>query len=96
MAIIDDVKLAMRITHNGIDGELAANILEAKAEMARVGMDEAVINEEGPLVVAAIKTYCKMVNADTEASAERYDVSWKYQIDCLRKTYPAKAVTVNV
>lgn len=87
MAILDDVKIALRIAHNGIDTELTANIAEARAEMIRSGINGTVANDDtNPLIVGAIKTYCKMVNANTDTDADRYDRSWKYQLDCLRKS----------
>ena len=87
MAILDDVKLALRISHTALDTELTANIAEARAEMDRNGIDESIANDDSnPLIVAAIKTYCKLVNTDIDKTAERYDASWKYQLDCLRKS----------
>ena len=87
MAILDEVKLALRISHNALDSELTANIAEARAEMVRNGIAENIANDDNdPLIVAAIKTYCKMINTDIDKTAERYDQSWKYQLDCLRKS----------
>ena len=87
MAILNDVKIALRISHNALDTELTANIAEARAEMVRNGIEENIANDDNnPLIVAAIKTYCKMINTDDDKTAERYDASWKYQLDCLRKS----------
>ena len=87
MAILDDVKLALRINHTALDSELTANIAEARAEMVRNGIDESIANDDNnPLIVAAIKTYCKFINTDIDKTAERYEESWKYQLDCLRKS----------
>ena len=87
MAILDDVKLALRISHTALDTELTANIAEARAEMVRNGIDESIANDDNnPLIVAAIKTYCKFINTDIDKTAERYEESWKYQLDCLRKS----------
>lgn len=85
--LLNDVKTALRISHNKLDSELTANIAEARAEMVRLGIDEAVAIDEGnPLIVGAIKTYVKMINAKDVKTAEGYDKSWMYQLDCIRKS----------
>lgn len=85
--LLADVKTALRISHNLLDSELTANIAEARAEMVRNGIDEAVAaDESNALIVGAIKTYCKMINAVDEKQREGYDRSWLFQLDNLRKS----------
>lgn len=87
MAILDDVKKALRISHNAINSELTANIAEARAEMVRAGIDATVASDDTkPLVVSAIKAYCKMVDAPDKAQAEGYERSWLYQLENMRKS----------
>lgn len=45
MALLDDVKLALRISHNLLDNEIADVITSARQEMIRAGVAEAVANE---------------------------------------------------
>lgn len=85
--ILASVKTALRISHNSLDDLLNMQITTAREEMKRNGMNEAVANDESNLLVTdAIITFCQMRNADTIAEADRYETSWKYQLDCLRKS----------
>lgn len=87
MAVIDDVKTALRISHNSLDNLLTKQIAMAKAEMLRNGMSTNVVNDESNLLVTdAIITFCQMRNADTILESQNYTESWKYQLDCLRKS----------
>lgn len=88
MALLDDVKLAIRITHNKLDSEIRANIAAARAEMVRLSIDEAVANDENnPLIVEAIKTYVKMEAAEDMKLREGFEKSWLFQLDNLRKSH---------
>lgn len=86
MAFIDDVKVALRISHTKLDAEIAAVIEEAEDELARLGVDEAKIVTTDPLISAAIKTYCKYSFASDMKMREGFFKSWEYQADCLRKS----------
>lgn len=92
MALLDDVKLALRIQHNLLDTELTTVIASARAELVRAGVDAAVVNAERELVQQAIKTYSLEYYTRDPKEAERYSISFKYQMDNLRKTYPAEVV----
>lgn len=87
MAVLDDVKTALRISHESLDDLLTKQIATARMEMVRNGMAEEVVNDESNLlVIDAIITYCQMRNADTILESQNYTESWKYQLDCLRKS----------
>lgn len=87
MAILNSVKKALRISHSLLDEELTANIGEARAEMIRSGVPfETAADDTNASVTAAIKAYCKMVNAPDRNSAEGYEKSWLYQLENLRKS----------
>lgn len=76
MALIDDVKMALRVTTNAYDTELSGLIESAKKDLEIAG----VIVPEGDtdnVVNTAIKTYCK-VNFGTPNPA-----NWEY----LKKSY---------
>lgn len=58
MALIDDVKMALRVTTNAYDSELTDLIESAKLDLGIAGV---IIPEPMPAVVStAIKTYCKI------------------------------------
>lgn len=58
MALIDDVKIALRVTTTAYDTELDALIESAKLDLKIAGV---VIPDPMPAVVStAIKTYCKL------------------------------------
>lgn len=86
-AVLTAVKTALRISHTQLDTLLTQQIATARAEMVRNGMDSAVANDTSNLLVTdAIITFCQMRNADTIAESDRFETSWKYQLDCLRKS----------
>lgn len=93
MSLVEDVKLYLRISHDLLDDEIETVIASARQEMIRAGVKTAVANGEdlgsSQIVEQAIKTYVKMYYADT-ADAEKYGESFKYQLDNIRKTYPAE------
>ena len=112
--IFDKVKLALRISHNLLDGEIAEVIASARQEMIRAGVAEAVANEGSilpsddlhpsddmlpdgsimnQLVETAIKTYALEYYTRDTKEKEGYAESFKYQLDNLRKTYPATEVS---
>lgn len=95
--LVDDVKLALRISHNLLDDEIADVIASARQEMVRAGVNSAVANgeaEDSPteLVEKAIKTYAMEYYTRDTKEAERYSNSFKFQCDNLRKSYPAEVV----
>jgi uncharacterized phage protein (predicted DNA packaging) len=87
MALVDDVKLALRINHNKLDGEIQSLIYSAQEDMKRAGMSPAaVVNESSALTATAIKTYVLARMADNLAEAEGYQKSYECQLDNLRKS----------
>ena len=87
MTILASVKTALRIKHNELDDLLNMQIATAQAEMVRNGISSTVAaDSNNNLVTDAIITFCQMRNADTISESERYEGSWKYQLDCLRKS----------
>ena len=88
MAMLDKVKLALRITHSKLDSEINENIDAAKEELERAGVprDVATDPEKYTLVARAIKTYCQSMAALDQTQADKYMNSFKYQADNLRKS----------
>ncbi len=87
--ILQKVKLALRISHTLLDDEITDYIASARQEMKRAGMDAAKADSSDDIIETAIKTYVLAQYANSKDS-ERYDKSFKYQLDNLRKSYPAE------
>ena len=98
--MLEKIKLALRISHNKLDGEINDNIAFAKQEMERLGIDTSKTVADGetavmdPLIYNAIKTYCQYAFTTDLKAQEGYFTSWSYQLDCLRKTEAYRVVTV--
>jgi len=86
MAIIDKVKLALRISTSALDAEITDQIKAAKEELIRAGVPATVVSSEGDLVVLAVKTFTLANMCDDDKDATRYEESFRYQMDNLRKT----------
>lgn len=87
MALIDDVKLALRISHTKLDGEIADYIASAKEDMIRAGASEArVTAATSKLITTAIKTYVLARMVDSPDMADKYQKAYEYQLDALRKS----------
>ena len=88
MGMLEKVKLAMRVTHTKLDDEISENIIAAQDEMERAGVPQDITGEPEnyPLVARAIKTYCLSMAALDQNQAEKYMMSFQYQVDCLRKS----------
>lgn len=95
--LADKVKLALRISHNLLDGEIADVITSARQELIRAGVNADVVNEtaedvDAELVETAIKTYALEYYTRDVNEAKRYAESFQYQCDSLRKTYPSEVI----
>ena len=84
--IFDKVKLALRISHNLLNGEINDVIASARAELVRAGVDATMANGDDEIIETAIKTYALAYYASDVKDAERFNESFKYQCDCLRKS----------
>jgi hypothetical protein len=58
MALLNDVKMALRVTTNAYDDELTDLIESAKLDLGIAGV--VVPEAESTIVNTAVKTYCKM------------------------------------
>lgn len=61
MALLDDVKVAVRVSHSATDSEIQMWIAAAFADMERVGIKEELLGQKNPdaLVKAAVVCYVK-------------------------------------
>lgn len=58
MALLDDVKVALRVTTNAFDPEISALINAAVADMGIAGVSNS--DTTDPLVKRAVITYCRL------------------------------------
>ena len=84
--IFEKVKLALRISHDLLNGEINDVIASARSELKRAGVDETITDGDDEIIETAIKTYALAYYASDVKDAERYNESFKYQCDCLRKS----------
>lgn len=92
MTIDQKVKLALRISHTLLDAEISDVIESARAELVRAGVDSDFAYSSAEIVETAIKTYALAYYASDNKDAERYQKSFEYQCDCLRKSCGEKDV----
>ena len=84
--MLQDIKTSLRISHNKLDGEILEIITSAKLEMKRAGVLDEVLESPNPLIVDAIKVYCKYVYANDPKHQEGFLKAWEYRLDNLRKS----------
>lgn len=77
MALLDDVKLALRVTNMAFDNEIEDLIKAAQQDLVLAGVDEnKVKNNEDPLIKRAIVVYCKANFGYDNPDAERFQKSY--------------------
>lgn len=83
MAMIDDVKIALRITTNAYDSELNTLIDSAKLDMGVAGV--VIPSVIDALVTRAVVTYCKMsfgIPEDYDRLKRAYDEQKAQLVTC--------------
>lgn len=93
--VFNAVKTAMRWGHTDLDTELQDTISAAQEELIRVGVDKRMAYSDHPLVLHAVKTYCKGAFADDQTKRDGFMQSFEIQADGMRKSEmfgPAGAV----
>lgn len=74
--MLESIKLALRIKSSAFDIEIIDLMQAAKLDLSISGIKN--INEEDPLILQAVKTYCKanfsMDNKDSEKYERSYDM----------------------
>lgn len=84
--MLSKVKLALRITHDMLDSDITETISQARTEMVRAGVPEALANSNNELIEGAIKTFCLYIYTGDVKKSEQYFESWQYQLDNIRKS----------
>ena len=77
MALLDDVKQALRITVPDFDGEVGDLILAAKADLELAGVSVTKIVDVDPLIKRAVVTYVKAYFGYDNPDAERFAKSYE-------------------
>lgn len=86
-SINDKVKLALRISHNLLDAEITDVIASARLELKRAGVDPNYAEGSTEDIETAIRTYSLAYYSSDNKDSERYNESFMYQCDCLRKSH---------
>jgi hypothetical protein len=77
MALIDDVKTALRITSSAFDSEINDIIAAAKDDLLLSGIDSGALESPDPLVKRAILLYCKAGFGLDNPDSEKYMASFR-------------------
>lgn len=78
MTTLEKIKLAIRRSHDKLDSDLQDEIDACLADLRLVGVIYA--TEEDPLILSAIKLWCRSVNTDDSAKA----AEWRARYDSLK------------
>ena len=71
MALINDVKMSLRITHNALDCDIQAEIDACKDDLKRLGWLESKVVDTDVRVIEACKLWCKG-RMDYQGKGESY------------------------
>lgn len=97
MALLDDMKVALRVSGDAFDGEIQTLIDSATDDMLRVGIDPAYVTPEDAsetpaLVRSAITCYCKAHFGYDNDEASRFNASYRQIVcDLLNSTHNTAA-----
>lgn len=75
--MLEKIKLALRIDDDSLDEEIQDTIDAAKADLKLSGVLESKIVETDPLILRAIKTFCKHEFSTDDKEADRYKESYE-------------------
>lgn len=91
MALLDDIKLSLRVSSPTVDSEVDALIKAAIADMKRVGVDEELLSEKNPhpLVRMAITCYAKANFGFDNSDATRFYGIYRQTVCDLMNSAPS-------
>lgn len=81
-AILNKVKLAIRISHTKLDDDIRDNITGCLADLKVHGIQN--VEESDPLILNAVKLWCKSIYTDDTAKAAEYMSRYEALRDCLK------------
>lgn len=74
--MLEDVKLALRISNTVYDSEVNDLIESARLDLIQSGVSSELANSEDPLIKRAITTYCKANFGYDNPEAERFQEAY--------------------
>lgn len=82
MALMDDVRVALRVKSPATDSEIRALVDAAFADMARVGVDEGLLDRDNPnaLVKSAVLCFCKARYGYDNDDAARFESAYRQTV----------------
>lgn len=83
MALLDDVKVALRVRSDSTDSEIQALINAAVTDMERVGVGESLMLNEpnlNPIVKSAIILFCKARYGYDNDEASRFEEAYRQTV----------------
>lgn len=75
--MLDKIKLALRIDEMELDGEIQDTIEAAESDLKLSGVLESKIVETDPIILRAIKTFCKAEFSNDDREATRLRESYE-------------------
>lgn len=75
--MLEKIKLTLRIDENNLDGEIEDTIQAAISDLKLCGVLENKIIETDPLIIRAIKIFCKAEYSSDDKEATRYRKSYE-------------------
>ena len=78
MTMLEQIKMALRITTNAYDAELNNLIAAAAIDLGITGVNEERESVNNPIIIRAVSTYCKM-NFGTVDDYDRLKASYDEQ-----------------
>lgn len=79
MALLDEVKVALRVTSDAFDTEIQGLIEAAKRDLNRVGVDEA-LTDSDPLAKMAVVLFAKSRFGYDNSEASRFEDAYRQTV----------------
>lgn len=79
MALLDEVKVALRVTSDAFDTEIQGLIEAAKRDLNRVGVDEAIVDSD-PLAKMAVVLFAKSRFGYDNSDASRFEDAYRQTV----------------
>lgn len=80
MALLEDMKAALRVTSGDFDSEVQMLIDAAKADMRRVGISEEKLAADDPMVKLAVYAWCKAEFGFDNSDAAFFQQSYRQAV----------------
>ena len=93
--VIEQIKTAKRIRHSGLDSEIDRLVKTARANIKRAGVREDKANSDDDLIIEAVVTFVLAKLADTPEMSDKYEESYRIQLDDLRKSEGYRCTTTS-